>query len=151
MIERSQTFTEGILIFVSPHVIPQMTPHQLRNIEWFIRCHRWCIAHDLSPGSEAKLARHLRILPTEHISASSFWQHKYFPSVGPICLGQTTCVLSTKICHLGELTLVLELGCQSFVRHVRNDDSELGSSVHRGHLVAMGYTIEASADPYNLC
>jgi hypothetical protein len=31
MIERSKNFTEGILISVSPHVSPQMTPHQLRD------------------------------------------------------------------------------------------------------------------------
>ena len=151
MIETTQKFTDGILIFVSSHVSSQMTPGQLGNIEWFIRCYRWCTAYDLNPRSQAKLARHLHILSTEHLSVSSFWQPECFSSIDPIYFGQTTCVLSAKICHLGELTLVPELGYQSFMRHVRSDDSELGSSVHRGHLVAVGYTIEASADAYNLC
>ena len=38
-------------------------------------------------------------------------------SLDPVCFGQTTCILSTKICHLGELALVLELGCQPFECH----------------------------------
>ena len=148
MIERTQKFTDGILIFVSSHVISQMTPRQLGNIEWFIRCYRWCTAYNLNPRSQAELARHLRILPTEHLSASIFWQPKCFSSIDPIYFGQTTRILSAEICHLGELTLVFEFGFQSFLCHICDDDSELGSSLHRGHLVAMGYTIEASADPY---
>ena len=109
-IETTQKFTDGILIFVSSHISSQMTPRQLRNIEWFIRCYRWCTTYDLNPRSQAELARHLRILSTEHISASSFWQHKCFPSVDPIYFGQTTRILSAKICRLGERTLVPEPG-----------------------------------------
>ena len=110
MIECCQKYTDGILIFVSSHVSAQMTMHQLRNIVWFIRCHHWYIAFNINSRPQAELARHFRILSTEHLSVSSLWQPECFSSVDPVCFGQTTCVLSAKICRLGERTLVPEPG-----------------------------------------
>ena len=78
-----------------------MTAHQLRNIDWFIFCHRRCTAYGINSRPQAKLARHLRFLPREHLSTSI--QRNRFSSINPVGFGQTTCIFSTKICHLGEL------------------------------------------------
>ena len=124
---------------------------QLGNVDWFILCHRRRIAHDLIPRPQAKLARHLRILPTEHLSVSSFRQSKCFSSPDSVRFGQTTCVLSSKICDLGELALVLELDCQSFGGLGGNAVSELGSSIHIDHSATMVYTSRTSAGACTVC
>ena len=85
------------------------------NIERFILCHCRRIAYYLNPRPQVKLTRHLRVVPKEHLSASSSREPKCFSSVDPICLGRTSSILSTKICHLGELTLVPEPGYQPFM------------------------------------
>ena len=126
MVEYCQKDADGTLIFVSLYV-SHYCAHQLRNVVGFILCHSRCIAYGHNTGPQAKLARHLRILPREHLSTSTFRRLKRFSFVDPICFGQTTCILSTKICHLGELTLVLELGCKPFRCHDGNDDEELGT------------------------
>jgi hypothetical protein len=152
IVENCSKEADGILIFVSRHISPYM---KLRtstgNIERFILCHCRCFAYDLNPRPQAKLTRHLRILPKEHLSASSSRQPKCFSSVDPVCFGRTSSILSTKICHLGELTLVPELGYQPFVCHGGNYGSELGSSILLGLSAATLYVREASANPCNLC
>ena len=125
--------------------------HQQGNIDRFILSHRWCIAYDLIPRPQAKLARHLRILPTKHLSVSSFRQLECFSSADPLYFGQTTRILSPKICHLGELALVLELDCQSFGCLGGNAISKLGSSIHLGYSAAMVYTNQPSTDACTLC
>ena len=147
MVERYQSDSVGILIFVSPHVSPSMNPLINRNIEWFILRHRRCIAYDLNPRPQVKLTKHFRILPTEHISSPR--QPRRF-SIDPVYFGRTTCILSPKICHLGELTLVLELGRQPFVCYGDNDSSELGSSIHLYHSSAIFHVGDASPDPCNI-
>ena len=132
-------------------LVPRRLRTSIRTIEWFILCHRWCIAHTLIPRPKAKLARHLRILPTEPLSTSIFRQLKCFSSIDPVCSGQTTCIFSPKICYLGELTLVFELDCQSFGCLGGNTLSELGSSIHLYHSHAMVYTTTPSADACTLC
>ena len=124
--ERCQKYTDGILIFVSPHgTSPYWFRTLIGNIEWFILCHRRCIACCLDLRPQAKLARHLRILSREHLSGSG--QSKRFSTIDPIYLSHTTCILSAELCHLGKLTLVLELGSQHFKCYGGNDDSEVGS------------------------
>ena len=151
-VERCQRDTDGTLIFVSSLVTPSGDfAHQPGNIEWFILCHYRCSAYYLNPRPQGKLARYLRILPKEHLSASSFWRPKRFPPIDFVCFGRTTCILSPNICNLGKLTLVLEFGSQPFKCHARNDGSELGSSLLRDHSAAMAYTSEASAEPCILC
>ena len=131
-------------------LVPRRLRTSIRTIEWFILCHRRCIAHNLISRPQAKLAGHLRILPTEPLSTSIFRQPKYFSSVDPVCFGQTTCIFSPKICYLGELTLVLELDCQSLWGLGGNVVSELGGSIHIDLSVAMGHTSQTSADACTL-
>ena len=79
--------------------------HQLGDAVRFILCHHRRIAYRLDPRPQAKLARHLRVLLREDLPG--FQQPKYLSSVN---LGYTACILSTELCHLGELTLAVELG-----------------------------------------
>jgi hypothetical protein len=126
-----------------------MTSHIIWEIEWFILCHDRCVAYGLNPRPQTKLARHLCILPKEHLS--TLWQLEHFSCIDPVRFGRTPCILPPKICHLGELTMGLELSSQPFVCYAGNIESELGSSLLRDHSDGMVYTSEAGADPCILC
>jgi hypothetical protein len=66
--ENHQKSADGILIFVSPALLAHFSVPQL-NTDWFILCHRRCIACSLNPRpEEARLPGNLGILSSEHLS-----------------------------------------------------------------------------------
>ncbi len=113
IVERYLKLADGTLIFVSPHSLSSSVAIHinLETTEWFILRHHRRTADRLDPRPQAKLAGHLCILLKEHLPGSR--QPERFSSINPVCFGSTIGILSTKICRLGELTLVLKLGSQS--------------------------------------
>ena len=111
MVENWKADADGILIFVS---LSSNLMHHTDSmvIDWFIlRC---CCVVDLSvhPGHSTEPAGHLQFLPCKHLSGycrPKSIQRFEFPPCFP------TAVHSTKLCSLGERSLVLESGDQPYL------------------------------------
>ncbi len=95
-------------------------------IDWFILC--CCCIVDLSvdSGHSTEPTGHLQLLPCKYLSSCCRpkpIQHSEFPpfSLAPI--------FSTKLCHLRERTLVLELGDQSNVWFTCNVATAMGTKI----------------------
>ncbi len=110
---------------------------------------RCCCVVDLSvhPGHSAELTRHFQLLPCKYLSDSrgpqsiqQFDSPPFFPAS----------VHSAKLCDLGQLALVPELGDQYHLRATRDVATTMGTKIPRGHSTAFRPTRE-SADPIILC
>jgi hypothetical protein len=109
MVERWQKDADGILIFVSPRVgICLSLRINWNTVDRSILCHSRCPPYFYRPGPDTKQSGYLRILPWQHLSGSRRPKRDTFIHSFPC--RQTTLVLSFEICHLGEYSLVLELG-----------------------------------------
>ena len=109
MVERWQKDADGILIFVSLCFAIHMALYiNSSAVDWSIFC-RSCRTpfHD-HRGPETKQSGYLRILSWEHLSGSC--RPECNTCFHPFPFRQTTPILSSEICHLGEFTLVLEPG-----------------------------------------
>ena len=100
-------------------------------IERFILCCHCCACRCIRPRSQAQFAGHFRILSQKHLSTScrsqlSSHDYPFYPSYSPG-------VLSTEIFGLGERTLVLELGHQSFMYNVGDIVAAVGTTIHQDH------------------
>ena len=109
MVERWQKDADGILIFVSRpvglHIVFCMN---YSAVDWFIFCRSCRTPFRDRRGPEAKQSRYICILSWEHLSGSRRPEcNSCFHSFP---FRQTTPVLCTEICRLGECTLVFEPG-----------------------------------------
>ena len=109
MVERWQKDADGILIFVSPcFAIHIDLPINWSAVDWFIFCRSCRTPFSDYRGPETKQSGYLRVLSWEHLSGSC--RPECNTCFHPLPFRQTTPVLSSKTCRLGELTLVLEPG-----------------------------------------
>ena len=70
--ERWQKDADGLLIFVSPHVIFCSTPRINKNlIDRFILCRHCCVSRIVNPGPHPELSGYHHLLSPEHLSTSS--------------------------------------------------------------------------------
>ena len=150
MVERWQKDADGILIFVSPPVAICLPLHiNWNTIDWSIlRCSRSppCCYR---PGPETKQSGHLRFLPRQHLSGSrrpelntliySFPRHK------------TTPILSSEIFHLGEYSLVLELGDECQLCFLGDIVTSVGTSISPSGSACSVQSRKASANACILC
>ena len=109
MVERWQKDADGILIFVSLCVaIHIVLCINLSAVDWSIFCCSCRTPFFDHWGSEAKQSGYLRILSREHLSGSC--RPECNSCFHPFSFRQTSPVLSSEICCLGEFPLVLEPG-----------------------------------------
>jgi hypothetical protein len=109
MVERWQKDADGILIFVSPRVGIHLSLHiNWSTIDWSVLCRSRYAPFRDRPGPEAKQSGYLLILSWEHLSGSHRSERNAL--ILSLPCRQTTPVLPSEIYHLGEFSLVLELG-----------------------------------------
>jgi hypothetical protein len=149
-VERWQKDADGILIFVSLcagiYVVLSIT----RNIiDRSILCCSCCTPRSDRPGPEAKQSGYLCILSREHLRGSRRPKRNTCSHTLPYL--QTTPVLSSKICRLGEFTLVLEPGHEPQLCTVGNIVTSMGASIHSSDSACTVQPREASADACILC
>ena len=145
MVENWKADADGILIFVS---LSSNLMHHTDSmvIDWFIlRC---CCVVDLSvhPGHSTEPAGHLQFLPCKHLSGycrPKSIQRFEFPPCFP------TAVHSTKLCSLGERSLVLESGDQPYLCSSCDLVAAMGSKIPQGYSVALQST-QASTNSFIL-
>ena len=148
MVERWQKDADGILIFVSPCVSnPCCFVINWNDIDRPILCCRRRTPRCDRPGLEAKQPGYLRVLSWEHISGSRRPERNAF--FHPC--GQTALVLSSEICCLGELSLVLEPGHEPQLCSVGDIFASMGASIYPSDSACTVQPREASAKTCILC
>ena len=85
---------------------------------------------------------HLELLPSQYLSDhdQSKWIQFEFPPSLP------SPILSTNVCRLGQLTLVLELGHQPYLCPPCNFTAAMGTTISQDHSVTLQST-QTGADP----
>jgi len=141
---------DGILIFVSRHSTCRAFTHIYPEVEdRFILCCRRDISRCVRPGPQAELTGHLSVLSCKHLSNPR--RFKWLPGPYPPLTSQSVHpVLSPNLCHMGQLTLVSQLGHQSHMWTFGHITPAMGPSVHEGHPDAVQST-QTSTDPDVLC
>jgi hypothetical protein len=150
MVERWQKDADGILIFVSTCVVI----YDLLCINWntidrFILCCRCRTPSCDRPGPEAEQSGYLCILSWEHL-----WRPRRSErntGFHPAPYRQTTPVLSSEICCLGEFTLVFEPSYEPQLRSVGNISTSMGASIYPSHSACTVQSRESSANARILC
>ena len=116
--------------------MPCFTPTQM-VIDWSIlRC--GCnLDLRVDSGPSAEFTRHFQLLPCQHLPdycRPKWVQHLAFPPCFP------SPILSTKLCHLGERSLVLEPGDKPYMCSACNLPAAMGTKISKGHPVALQFT-----------
>ena len=108
-------------------------------IDWSILC--CCCNLDLSVNSRypTEPTGYLKFLPRKYLSRYHQPKSLQFSPCFP------SSFLSSKLCNLGECTLVLELGHQSHLCFTCDLPATMGTKVHQGHFVAL-QSPQASTD-----
>lgn len=133
MVERWQKDAEGIIIFVRPDFCFQ-TPNKplpKSHIDWSILCGSSYTCDGLDAGPQAKLTRYFRVLSRENVSAPS--RPQWVSPVHPFYCGLSSSFLPPEICRLGEHTLVLEPGYQSYMCYAGDLVTTMGTSIHQDY------------------
>ncbi len=148
--ERYQKDADAILIFVSPHVNFSFACRtQPEDIGWFILGHPRRIYWNIFPRPETKLSGYRCVL--SHADLSNSRRPERRECFDTVYFGHPPCVLSTNICHLGEHTLVLELGHRPYGRNGGDVRTGVGTPIHQDRSTITIQSGQGSADPYNLC
>jgi hypothetical protein len=115
MAERWKSDADGILIFVRFHsnFHTFFQAPKLNIVDRSILCCCSRIGRVVDPRPQTEFAGYHRILSREHLSASR--RPQYNSCIYPCHSTSTSPLLSSEIRNLGELTLVLELGDQSYM------------------------------------
>ena len=95
-------------------------------IDWSILCCCRIVDLGVDSGHSTEPTGHFQLLPRKYLS--DYCRPKsiqYFEF--SLCF--PTPILSTKLCGLGELTLVLELGDQSYLRSTRDLAAAMGTKI----------------------
>ena len=150
MVERWQKDADGILIFVSSHVAISLSLHTNRNIiDWFILRRSRCPPCCYRPGPETNQSGYLRVLPRQHLSGSRRPERNNLIYSFP--RRQTTLIFSSEIFHLGEHSLVLELGDECQLCLVGDIVTSMGTSICPSSSACAVQSRKASANACILC
>ena len=148
MVERWQKDADGIIIFVS-RPTPYLAIHivlpinRITSVRSIFRLSR-CTPFRDNRGPEAKQPRYLRILSREHLWGSRRSERN--TCVHPLPCHQTTPVLCSEICCLGEFSLVLEPGYERQLCSVGNIVEPMGTSIYPSDSASTVQPREASAN-----
>ena len=150
MVEQWQKNAEGILIFVSPRVPMRLSLHMNWNtIDRIILCRSRCPPCCHRPGPETKQSGYLCILPRQHLSGSRRPERNTLTHSFPC--RPTTLILSSKICHLGEFSLVPELGDEPQLCFVGDIVTAMGTSIFSSGSACPVQSRKESANACILC
>ena len=150
MVERWQKDADGILIFVSPRVSIHISLRINRDIiDWSILRSSRCAPFCNSPVPDAKQSGYLSILPWEHLRGPRRTERN--TRIYPFSRRQTTEVLTSGVCDLGELTVVFKPGHQPDVRSVGNISTPMVTSIHQGRSTGTVQSRETSTNACILC
>jgi hypothetical protein len=150
MVDRWQKDADGILIFVSSRVgIRLYLQINWNTIDRPIFCRSRCTSCCDSPRPEAKQSGYLRILPWQHLSGSRRPERN--PLIHSFPCRPTTLILSFEIYHLGEFSLVLELGHEPELCFVGHIVTTMGTSISRSGSASAVQSRKASANACILC
>jgi hypothetical protein len=145
MVERWQKDADGIIIFVSPcpaiHIVLPTNWNTL--VRFIFRLSRRTPFRDRR-GPEAKQPRYLCILSWKHLWGSRRSERN--TCIHPLPCRQTTPVLYSEICCLGEFTLVLEPGYERQLCSVGNIVESMGTSIYPSDSAYTVQPREASAN-----
>ena len=150
MVERWQKDADGILFFVSPRFAIFLSLH----INWntidrsILRCSR-CPPCCYRPGPQAKQSGYLRVLSRQHLSGSRRPERNTLIYSFP--RRQTTPILSSEIFHLGEYSLVLELGDECQLCFLGDIVTSVGTSISPSGSACSVQSRKASANACILC
>ena len=142
--ERWQANADGILIFVGLSPSNKVLHINSRIKDWFIlSC---CGVVDLSvySGHSTELTGHLQLLPCQYLSDSCGPKRFQLPPFIPAP------IFSSNFCHLGEHTLVLELGDQYFLCPTCDVATAMGTTIPHGHSAALRHS-QTSSNTRVLC
>ena len=147
MAESWKADAEGILVFVRIHMFLSILRTDSSLVDRFILCR--CRVVDLGVGSgySTEPTGHVQLLPCEYLSdcrRPKSIHHLQLPS----CF--TAPIFSTKLCRLGEFTLVLELGDKPYLCSTRNITAAVGTKIPQSHSTTLHFT-QADPDPCILC
>ena len=150
MTENWKGDADGILIFVSHHSTCSASTHIHSEVEdRFILGLRRSISRCVCAGPQAKLTGHVSVLPCKHFSNPCRFEWLPGP-YSPHTSQSVRPIFSTNFCHMGQLTLVSQLGHQSHMRTSGDIIAAMGTSVHEGHPDTVQST-QTSKDPGVLC
>jgi hypothetical protein len=150
MVERWQKDAEGIVIFVSPRIGIHTSSHINWNaLDRSILCRSCCAPCCDRPGPKTRHSGYLRILPWKHLSGSRRPERNTFIYSFPY--SQTTSILSSEICCLGELPLVPELGHGPQLCFVGHIVTTMGTSISPSGSSCPVQSRKASANACILC
>ena len=121
----------------------------MRQTDYFILCCRCCARRCISPRPPTKPPGYIFILSRKTLSTSS--RPKCATPIHAIRCGHSSCILSTEVCCLGELTLVLELGHQSFMRDVGDIAAAMVASIPQDYSASTMRTTQAGTRSCILC
>ena len=129
MVERWQKDADGILFFVSLCVGIRLFLRIDRNaIDRFVLRRSRCPPCCHRSGPETKQSGYFRILPRQYLPGSRRPERDTPIHSFPCC--QTTLILPSEICRLGEYSLVLELGDEPQLCFVGDIVTSMGTSVY---------------------
>ena len=144
--ERWKTNADGILIFVGLCPSIHISLHLSSIfIEWFVLCRRCNIARCDDPGPQAKPARYLCVSSRKNPSGPRGSQriahhHTFY-------FNKTIHLLPPELLCLGQLTLVLELDPQSYMRCSGHIATAVGTPIHQDHSAPTSKPPRARAHP----
>ena len=118
-------------------------------VDWSIFCRSCRTPFSDYRGPETKQSGYLRILSREHLSGSR--RPECNTRFHPLPFRQTTPVLSSEICHLGEFTLVLEPGNGPQLCAVGDIVASMGAPIYSHDSTRTVQSREASTNACILC
>jgi hypothetical protein len=144
--ERWKTNADGILIFVSLRASVHISLH-LGSIfiEWFVLCRRCNVARCDDPRPQVKSARYLCV--SSRKNPSDPCRSQRIPHRHTFYFNKTIHLLSSKLLCLGQLTLVLELDPQPYMRSSGYIATAVGTPIHQDHSAAATKPPRARAYP----
>ena len=144
MAESWKADADGILIFVRLHHLLVLQTDSM-VVDRVVLCCCCIIDLSVNSGHSTKLAGYLQLLSCKHLSSyCSPESTEYFPLFLPAP------IFSTKLRRLGERTLVLELGDQSYLCSTGDVATAMGTKIPQSHPVAI-CSSQASSNPCVSC
>jgi hypothetical protein len=145
MVDRWQKDADGTLVFVSLCFNILNTTHiNWNTVDWSILRRSHHITRCVRTGPQAKFSGYLSILSCEYLSDSRRPKRHRTTHIHPFPRRHTYPILSSEICRLGELALVLELSYESYLRAIGNFLTPMGTSICQAHSASTVQPREAS-------
>ena len=148
MAKRWKDEADKVFLFVSVYIRCRTSHTHERvmlSVDRFVCCRRRVFDHGVNSNYPTKPTEYLQLLSCKHPERIYSPEFKSY-------LPFSTTILSTDIWHLGQCTLVLELGHQLDMRYSRKFTTAMGTEIPRGDSATFKLqSTQASSDPHFLC